>query len=104
MCLDMMDFDGKDAIMQKISQNGTIFDKLQKYMQLAMMMAQVASPQLVPQIAMDIQATTGQAPQMPQQGAVNLTQTDEMTGVSKDEAPTVAKARAQAEAASQPNA
>jgi hypothetical protein len=103
MCLDMMDFDGKDAIMQKISQNGTIFDKLQKYMQLAMMMAQVASPQLVPQIAMDIQATTGQAPQMPQQGAVNLTQTDEMTGVSKDEAPTVAKARAQAEAASQPN-
>lgn len=103
MCLDMMDFDGKDAIMQKISQNGTMFDKLQQYMQMSLMLAQVAAPQYVQQIAMDMQATTGQVPQMPQGGAVKLTQTDSMTGMSKEEAPTVEKARAQAEAASQPN-
>lgn len=103
MCLDMMDFDGKDAIMQKISQNGTMFDKLQQYMQMSLMLAQVAAPQYVQQIAMDMQATTGQVPQMPQGGAVELTQTDSMTGMSKEEAPTVEKARAQAEAASQPN-
>jgi hypothetical protein len=103
MCLDMMDFDGKDAIMQKISQNGTMFDKLQQYMQMSLTLAQVAAPQYVQQIAMDMQATTGQAPQMPQGGAVELTQTDSMTGMSKEEAPTVEKARAQAEAASQPN-
>lgn len=103
MCLDMMDFDGKDAIMQKISQNGTMFDKLQQYMQMSLTLAQVAAPQYVQQIAMDMQATTGQAPQMPQGGAVELTQTDSMTGMSKEEAPTVEKARARAEAASQPN-
>ena len=102
MCLDMMDFDGKDDIMQKISQNGTIFDKLQKYMQLAFMMAQVASPQLVPQIAMDIQNTTGQAPQMPSAGPVNMPESDAMAGIKPEEHGTVEKARQRANAASQP--
>ena len=28
MCLDMMEFDGKDGVMQKVSQSGTMFQKL----------------------------------------------------------------------------
>jgi hypothetical protein len=40
MCLDLMDFDGKDTVMQKVSQNGTMYQKLTQYMQLALMLAQ----------------------------------------------------------------
>ena len=101
MCLDMMDFEGKDNIMQKISQNGTMFDKLVQYMQLAFTLAQVAAPQYVQQIAMDLQQTAGQAPQM---GAADpsLPQSDNIAGIGKEEPTIVAKARARAQGASQP--
>ena len=101
MCLDMMDFEGKDNIMQKISQNGTMFDKLVQYMQLAFTLAQVAAPQYLQQIAMDLQQTTGQAPQM---GAVNpnLPQSDNIAGIGKEEPTIVKNARERAQGASQP--
>lgn len=38
-CLDMMDFDGKDFVMNKISQNGVMYDRLQQMQQLAMLFA-----------------------------------------------------------------
>jgi hypothetical protein len=103
MCLDMMDFEGKDAIMQKISQNGTMFDKLQQYMQLSLMLAQAAAPQYVQQIAMDMQATTGQPPQM---GAAptSMVESDNIAGVGKKEPTIVANARERAAGASQPTA
>ena len=101
MCLDMMDFEGKDNIMQKISQNGTMFDKLVQYMQLAFTLAQVAAPQYLQQIAMDLQQTTGQAPQM---GTADpsLPQSDNIAGIGKEEPTIVAKARARAQGAPQP--
>lgn len=101
MCLDMMDFEGKDNIMQKISQNGTMFDKLVQYMQLAFTLAQVAAPQYLQQIAMDLQQTTGQAPQM---GAANpnLPQSDNIAGIGKEEPTIVKNARERAQGASQP--
>ena len=101
MCLDMMDFEGKDNIMQKISQNGTMFDKLVQYMQLAFTLAQVAAPQYLQQIAMDLQQTAGQAPQM---GAADpsLPQSDNIAGIGKEEPTIVSKARARAQGASQP--
>ena len=101
MCLDMMDFEGKDDIMQKISQNGTMFQKLQQYMQMALMLAQVAAPQYVGQIAADMQATTGQAPQM---GGANpqMTESDNIAGIKPEEHSVVEKARERAGAASQP--
>ena len=101
MCLDIMDFDGKDGIMQKISQNGTMFDKLQQYMQLSLMLSQVAAPQYTEQIAMDMQAMTGQAPQL-STGSVELNKSDNTEGGVTEEAPTVEKARERAEMASQP--
>lgn len=37
--LDMMDFDGKDKVMQKIQQNGTMFQQIQMLQQQLMMLA-----------------------------------------------------------------
>jgi hypothetical protein len=102
MCLDMMDFEGKDDIMQKISQNGTMFQKLQQYMQMALMLAQVAAPQYVQQIAADMQATTGQAPQMGGGAAPQMTESDNIAGIKPEEHGVVEKARERAGAASQP--
>jgi hypothetical protein len=102
MCLDMMDFEGKDDIMQKIAQNGTMFQKLVQYMQMALMLAQVAAPQYVNQIAMDMQATTGQAPQMGGGAAPQMTESDNIAGIKPKEHGVVEKARERAGAASQP--
>ena len=101
MCLDMMDFEGKDAIMQKVAQNGTMFDKLMQYMQLSLLFAQKAAPQYVQQIAMDMQQTGGQAVQM---GNIDpqMMESDNIAGVGKKEPTIVAKARARATEASQP--
>lgn len=101
MCLDMMDFDGKDDIMQKISQNGMMFDKLQQYMQLALLLSQQAAPQYTEQIAMDIQATTGMAPKVAT-APVELTESDNLAGLKKEEHAVVEKARAKSNSASQP--
>lgn len=98
MCLEMMDFDGKDEIMQKIAQNAQIFQKLQQYMQMAMM---TATPEMAQQIAMDMQNTLGMTPTMPMMRP-NLTQNDNIGGGNTDEAPSVEKARERAEMASQP--
>lgn len=101
MCLDMMDFDGKDGVMQKLSQNGTMFDKLQQYMQLSLMLSQVAAPQYTEQIAMDMQMMTGTAPQVSTM-PVNLEEGDNIGKGITEEPPTVEKARERAESASQP--
>jgi len=91
-CLDMMDFDRKHFIMQKISQNGGMLAKLQQYMQLSLMLAQESHPEYVQQIAMDMQQTTGQAPQMG--GAPNVAQTEALGGEEgPKEASTTKKAR-----------
>lgn len=60
--LGMMEFDGKDEVMNKISQNGAMFQKLAQYMQLALQLAAVAAPDMVPGLAQDIQQTVGVAP------------------------------------------
>ena len=60
MCLDMMEFDGKDEIMQKVAKNGQLFQKLIQYMQMAMMLAQIARPDMVQGIMQDLAATMGQ--------------------------------------------
>lgn len=102
MCLEIMDFDGKDGIMQKISQMGTMYDKLMQYMQLALMLSQVAAPQYVEQIAMDMQTMGGGA--MPQMGggAPQMMQSDNIAGIPQKEHGVVKNARAKAQNASQP--
>ena len=102
LCLEIMDFDGKDGIMQKIAQMGTMFDKLMQYMQLAFMLAQVAAPQYLQQIAMDMQNMGGGA--MAQMGgaAPQMMQSDNIAGIPQQEHGVVRNARAKAQNASQP--
>lgn len=107
MCLEMMDFDDKDAIMQKISQMGTMHQKLIQYMQLALSLAQAVDPMLAQKIAMDVIQTNGGTvdPAMAMGGAVSphIAQADNIGGVTKQEHAIVRNARQQSNDAAQPN-
>ena len=63
MCLDMMDFDRKQFIIQKIAQQGTLHQKLIQYMQMALSMAQQFDPAMAQQIYADLVSTSGGMPQ-----------------------------------------
>ena len=54
MLLDMMDFDGKDKLMQKVSQNGTLVQQMAMYQQIALQLAQQHDPAMADQIAQTI--------------------------------------------------
>ena len=105
MCLEMMDFDDKDIIMQKVSQMGTMQQKLLQYMQLALNLASATNPMLAEQIAMDvIQTNGGSAAPMGMGGAIpKLTQSDNISGIPSQEHPIVRNARQQSNEASQPH-
>ena len=60
-CLGMMDFNKKDEVMQKISENGTLAEMLLLYQQMALQFAQQISPQLGEQVAQQILSQGGQA-------------------------------------------
>lgn len=102
MCLEMMDFDGKDEIMQKVAKHGTIFQKLQQYMQLSLMLAMKTAPEMVQGISQDIMQIMGGGGNMAM--AVNpLPATgDNIQGIGANEPTRVKNARAQAANASQP--
>ena len=99
MCLEMMEFDGKDGIMQKVAQNGTMFQKLTQYMQLALSFAQVMQPQMAESIAQDIMQTmggmSGGGMAAARTGGNPFQQTNKESAV-------VEKARARSNSASQP--
>ena len=61
MCLDMMEFDGKDGLMRRVAQNGSLFRKLTAYMQLALALAAKAAPEMVQGLSRDITETVGGA-------------------------------------------
>ena len=102
MCLEMMEFDGKDGIMQKVAQNGTMYQKLMQYMQLALSFAQVVDPMMAEQIAMDIMQTMGGGAPAGG-GSAQLMQSDHIAGIGKKEPANVANARSRAGNASQPD-
>ena len=103
MCLDMMEFDGKDGIMQKVAQNGTMFQKLLQYMQLALTLAQQVDPMIAEQIAQDVMMTTGGGGMPAAGGGIGLPQSDNIAGLKGKQTSTEAKARSRASQASQPN-
>ena len=104
MCLDMMEFDGKDGIMQKVAQNGTMFQKLIQYMQLALTLAQKAAPEIVEQISQDVMMTMGGAGgAMMGGGSPQMFESDNIAGIGKKEPSIVANARSRAANASQPS-
>ena len=105
MCMEMMDFDGKNSLLRKIRQNGMLWQKLQMYMQLALQMAQMVNPGQAQAIAMDITNTLGSMPGIPAGGgeAAKLVQSDPVSGLPKKEHALVSNARAKAGNASQPD-
>ena len=103
MCLEIMDFDGKEGIMQKVAQNGTMFQKLMQYMQLALTFAQAAQPQMANAIAQDIMMTMGGGAAPMGGGNAKMLQSDNIAGLGKQEPTNVAKARSRSNEASQPD-
>jgi hypothetical protein len=104
MCLDMMEFDGKEGIMQKVARNGTIHQKLLQYMQLALTFAEVADPAMAEQIAQDILITMGGQSGGMGGGSPQMFESDHIAGIGKKEPTMVANARGRAAGASQPSA
>ena len=103
MCLELMDFDGKDEVMQMVAKNGTMQQKLIQYMQLALTFAQAVRPDMVQGISQDIMKTMGA--EMPTEASMNpLVQTDALGNAKPQEHAFVRNAKANAEAATQPDA
>lgn len=105
ICLEIMDFDGKEGIMQKIQQQAMMQQKLVYYAQQCMMMAQaMGNPMLAQQAAMDLQQLTGMA-MMPQMAAASDpgARTDSTGQLQPKEHALVQKARERANNASQPS-
>ena len=90
-CLEMMTFEGKEGVVQRIARNGTMFDQLQQLMQLvptAMQMATILDAQngtnIAEGMAQQFDIPPMQVPQQaPQEGAEAPAQGDE-TPASKD--------------------
>jgi len=103
MCLHMMDFDGRDSLMQRISRSARLWQKLQQYMQLAHSMAQLFDPAQAPAIAADMAQTLGTAQPPVDAGPVpKLAQSHNITGPERKEPAQVRRARERAANAALP--
>ena len=97
-CLDMMDFDRKHFIMQKIAQNGGMYQQMMQMQQQMMMLAQMVDQYRGSNIAEQLMAQfNGGAPVAPIDGgsaANNVEQTEALGGKEgAKEASTTKKAR-----------
>lgn len=97
-CLDMMDFDRKQFIMQRISQNGTMYQQIMQMQQQMIMLAQMVDQMRGSNIAQQLMAQFGGgAPVMPIDGRSSAENVDEMSALGGDsstsEAPTAKTAR-----------
>lgn len=104
MLLDMMDFDGKDEVMQKVQMNGTLLQQMAMYQQIALQLASQYDPMLAEQLANNIMsgAAAGQAAGMPMGGAAPKINSE--SGGAGGNVTKMNNARARAQGASQPNA
>ena len=97
-CIDMMDFDRKHFVMQKISENGTMYQQIlqlqQQMIMLAQMVDQVKGTNLADQISAGIIGGSV-APVDPAMGAApaNVEETEALGGEEKKESSTTKKAR-----------
>ena len=103
MCLEIMDFDGKDTIMQKVAQNGTIHQKLLQYMQLALAFAKKLDPKTADMIGQDITMFMGGGAAPMGGGNAQMFQADNIAGMEKKEHGIVENARSRSNEASQPD-
>lgn len=103
MLLDMMDFDGKDELMQKVSANGTLLQQMAMYQQMALQLASQVDPALAEQIAQGIMtgASAQQSKGMPVGKQSDLNNEDGGAGGSMTK---LNNARDRAQQTAQPNA
>lgn len=97
--LDMMDFDGKDEISQKIAQNGTLQQELASWQQMALALAERFDPAMADGLAQQILGANAQA-QAPAAGNAKAEMPGEEAGT---EAKTVTDAREQSQKSTQPD-
>ena len=106
LCLDMMEFDGRDELMQKLSRYGDVYQTLQLVEQYAMNLAAKYGDQMaLSQLNGIISRTGGQMPAV--QGAQpeekpEIAESDELGGMKKKEHALVEKSRQRSQQASQP--
>ena len=93
-CLNMMDFNKKDEVMQKIRENGTLQEMLLLYQQMALQFANQIDPALAEQVAQQIMSQGGQP--IPQNAVAEAP-----TGDNGGEHPVVKRARNDARASTQ---
>ena len=95
--LDMMDFDGKDSIVQKIQENADLAERLAQWQQMALAVADRYDPSLGQALAEQVLMEGGQAVQAPQNEKLAKIKTGEQKEPTK-----VQNAREQAQKATQP--
>lgn len=106
MMLDMMDFDGKDKLVQRLQEMGTMAQRLAYFQQIALTLAQKYDPAMAEQIAQAImqQAGGSMAPAMGASKAATGPEIrqDPITGVQAKEHANGAKARGLVNEATKP--
>lgn len=95
--LDMMDFDGKDSIIQKIQENADLAQRLAQWQQMALAVADRYDPSLGQALAEQVLMEGGQTVQAPQNEKLAEINTGEQQEPTK-----VQNAREQAQKATQP--
>lgn len=95
--LDMMDFDGKDSIVQKIQENADLTERLAQWQQMALAVADRYDPSLGQALAEQVLMEGGQAVQAPKDEKLAEINTGEQQEPTK-----VQNAREQAQKATQP--
>lgn len=99
--LDMMDFDGKESIQQKIASNGTLAQRLATYQQLALTLAgKYGDSQAINVISQDVNGT-GMMPQA-QASKSDIEEANEQLNPQSEDKH-IEKARERSNQASQPN-
>ena len=96
-CLDMMDFDRKHFVMQKIAQNGGMYQQMlmmqQQILQMGQLIDQSNGTNLADQIASGITGGMAPAPMDGGETAKNVDETEALGGNEKSEATNTKKAR-----------
>ena len=105
-CLEMMDFDRKDFVMQKILNNGTLYQMLQQTQMFAMQLAQTLDAQNGTQLAAQFAQQAGMAdamiPQDAKAGAEKVEEMPALGGAEGKESSITKKARARAAQGTEP--
>lgn len=114
MCLDMMEFKGKEELTQKVQQQGTMQEALVKVGQIAIALAGQYQPEIVPQLGATLQGVIGEqqmgAMAAGQGGGINIQRSPAVRGsdaiqggTSANENTLVRNARERAANATRPN-